>query len=190
MHFQAHSSTCLVPPQANFVRLNLSHRKIKMAELDQKQSCWSLYPTLLSVLKTDNERNHLEEAAMAWQCGRFADAKALFDHNLPPSFSIPMLAMEHADMLTTQGVERERIKILDAALHDNKHTNNGVTTDERLLLELMLLDAYYWAYGKMEGLLEKARQVREWVSQVDIKDLSDLEVSFEDLRSSNEAVPK
>ena len=161
-----------------------------MAGLDQEKSCWTLYSPLLSILKTEKECNHLEEAAMARQCGRFADAKALFDHNLPTSSSIPMLAMEHADMLTMQGVERERIKLLEATLHNHELTNDGLATNERLLLELMLLDAYYWAYGKMEGLLEKARQVRERVSQVDINNLSDLEVSFEDFQSSSVAVTK
>ncbi|KAK0510770.1 hypothetical protein JMJ35_007202 [Cladonia borealis] len=147
-----------------------------MAGLDQEKTCWTLYPPLLSILKTDKERNHLEEAAMAHQCGRFTDANALYEHNLPTSSSIPMLAMEHADMLTTQGLERDRIKLLETTLNRHKLTNNGVATNDLLLLELMLLDAYFWAYGKMEGLLDKARQVREQVSQVDINDLSDLEL--------------
>lgn len=159
-----------------------------MAGLDQVKTCWTLYSPLLSILKTEEERNHLEEAAMAYQCGRFTDAKALFDQSLPTSSSIPMLAMQHADMLTTQGVERERIKILKATLHDHELTNYGHSTNERLLLELMLLDAYYWAYGKMEGLLSKARQVRERVSQVEINNLSDLEVSFENSQPTIDAV--
>ena len=151
-----------------------------MAQPDQEESHWTRYPPLLSILKTEKERYHLEEAAMAYQCGRFVDAKALFDIDLPPSSSIPMLAMEHADMLTTQGVERERIKLLEATLHNHKI--------EHLLLELMLLDTIYWAYRKMEGLLDKAREIRTWVSQVNIKDLSDLEVSFNDFQPSDNAV--
>ena len=161
-----------------------------MAGLDQEKTCWSLFPSLLSILKTDKERNHLEEAAMAHQCGRFTDANALYEHNLPMSSSIPMLAMEHADMLTTQGLERDRIKLLEATLNNPELMNNGVASNERLLLELMLSDAYFWAYGKMEGLLDKARQVRDHVSQVDINNLSDLEVSFEDFLSLSDAVTK
>ena len=152
---------------------------IKMTELDQEKSSWTVYPALLSILKTEKERQHLEEAAMAHQCGRFADAQALFDYSLPTSSSIPMLAMEHADMLTTQGAERERIKALESTLNNCKLTNYGVATDQRLLLELMLLDAYYWAYGKMGGFLDKARQVRQRVAQINIHALGDLEVSFQ-----------
>ena len=152
---------------------------IKMAQLYQGTSSWTLYPALLSILMTEKERNHLEEAAMAHQCGRFADTKALFDHNLPTSSSIPMLAMEHSDVLTTQGDERERIKILESTLNSLKLTNYGVATNERLLLELMLLDAYYWAYGKTRGLLDKVHQVRQGLSQVNIYNLSDLEVNVQ-----------
>ena len=125
---------------------------------------------------------------MARQCGRFADAKALFENSLPTSSSIPTLAMEHADMLTTQGVERDRIKILEATLHKHAMRKDGVATSERLLLELMLVDAHFWVYGKMEGLLDKARQVREHVSRVDINNLSDVEVSLENFQSSIDAV--
>ena len=127
---------------------------------------------------------------MAHQCGRFADTNALFEHSLPMSSSIPMLAMERADTLTTQGAERERIKLLEATLDNGELTNDGIATNERLLLELMLVDAYFWAYGKIEGLLDKARQVRERVSQVDMNNLGDLEVSFADPQSSSDAVSK
>ena len=155
-----------------------------MAGLDPEKTCWALYPPLLSILKTEEERNHLEEAAMAHQCGRFVDSNAIYEHNLPTSSLIPMLAMEHADMLTTQGLERDRIKLLETTLNSHELTNNGLATNERLLLELMSLDAYFWAYGKMEGLLDKALQVREQVSQVDINKLSDVEVSFDEFLSS------
>ena len=127
---------------------------------------------------------------MAHQCGRFTDADALYEHDLPTSSSIPMLAMEHADMLTTQGLERDRIKLLEATLNNPELTNDGPASDERLLLELMLLDAYFWAYGKMEGLMDKARRVRDHVSQVDINNLNDLEVSSEDFPSLSDAITK
>ena len=161
-----------------------------MADLDQEKTCWTLYPPLLSILKTEKERNRLEEAAMAHQCGRFTDADALYEHDLPTSSSIPMLAMEHADMLTTQGLERDRVKLLEATLDSPELTNDGAVSNERLLLELMLLDAYFWAYGKMEGLMDKARRVRDHVSQVDMNILNDLEVSFENFLSLSDGITK
>lgn len=88
-----------------------------------------------------------------------------------------MLAMQHADMLTTQGVQRERVQLLEATLRSHKAVDDGVATMERLVLELMFLDASFWAHGKMKGLLDKARQVRKCVCQCDINKLSDLDVS-------------
>ena len=151
-----------------------------MAGSEGAQAYWTLYSPLLSILKTEGERDHLEEAAMAYRCGKFVDAKELFNHELPISSSIPMLAMEYADLLTLQGLERERIKILEATLENHELTYDRVTGIEYLLLELMQLDAYFWAHGKMAGLLSKARQVGELVSQVNIDHLSDVEVGLTD----------
>ena len=159
-----------------------------MAGLDRQQACWTLYSPLLSILKTEVERNYLEEAVMAYRCGRFADAKEIFNQKLPLSSSIPMLAMEYADLLTTQGLERERIKTLEAALESHELTNDRGTVMEHLLLELMQLDAHYWAYGRMAGLLSKARQISELVSQVNIDHLSDVEVGSTNLQLANSIV--
>ena len=101
-----------------------------------------------------------------------------------------MLAMQHADMLTAQGAERERVQLLEATLHSHEPTDDGDAKMERLVLEFMFLDASYWAYGKMEGLLDKARQVRGRVCQVDIDKLSDLEVSFIYYHSSKDALTR
>ena len=148
-----------------------------MADSKQEQPCWTLYSPLLSILKTEQGRNDLEEATMASQCGRYPDARAIFDHKLPPSSSIPMLAMQHADILSNQGVEQERLRLLKETLNANIVAQSSEASMERLLLELMLLDASYWAHGRMDGLLDKARRIRECIAQVNVDCLDDIEVS-------------
>lgn len=148
-----------------------------MAGLKQDRPCWTLYSPLLSILRTEQEYDYLEEAVMASQCGKYLEARAIFDNKLPSSFSIPMLAMQHADVLTNQGLERERLQLLEKTLDSYENEGDGEASMERLLLELMEFDASYWAYGKMKGLLDKARQVRERVAKVNVDSLGDLEVS-------------
>lgn len=113
---------------------------------------------------------------MTAQCGRYRDARAIFEQQLPRSSSIPMLAMQHADILTNQGVEQERVEFLKATLDIIDMAQESEASTERLLLELMLLDASFWAYGKMDGLLNKARQIRERIAQVNLDNLNDTEV--------------
>ena len=149
-----------------------------MARLIQETPCWTLYPSFLSILKTEQDRRYLEKAVMAYQCGRYNEAKELFDFKLPPSFSIPILAMQRADMLSAQGMELERAQLLKAALNSYEFADDRDATMMRLLLELMHVDANFWAFGKMAGLLDKARQIRRYVCQVKIDALSDLEVSY------------
>ena len=147
-----------------------------MAASEQETPCWTLYSPLLSTLETEQERDHLEEAVMASQCGKYLDSREIFDHRLPSSVSIPMLAMQYADVLTNQGLERERVHLLRKTLDSYEDLGPGEASTERLLLELMILDASYWADGKMKGLLKKASQLRTRVAKINVNTLGDLEV--------------
>lgn len=159
-----------------------------MVGSQQERPYWTLYSPLLSILQTEQECGYLEEAVMASECGKYLDARAIFDHKLPPSFSIPMLAMQYADVLTNQGLERERFQLLKKTLDSYEDVGDGEASMERLLLELMTLDASYWAYGRMNGLLNKARQLREWVAKVNVDRLRDLEVGLRAFQSSKSAL--
>ena len=149
-----------------------------MARLNEQKPCWTSYPPLLSMCQTDQERDNLDEAAMAHRCGRFSDAKAIFDRLSIPIHSTPMLTMELADMLTTQGDERERIRLLETTLRTHKAIDDTKTTIERLLLELMLMDAHFWAGGRMKGLLTKCRQIAAQLSHIGYTNLDYVEVRF------------
>lgn len=68
---------------------------------------------------------------------------------------------------------QEKVKFLKATLDVISGAQNSEASMERLLLELML-----WAYGKMDGLLDKARQIRERIAKVKVDKLYDIEVCF------------
>lgn len=80
-------------------------------------------------------------------------------------------------MLTTQGLEHERIALLKQTLENERAWSTKVTGGERELLSLLLADAEYWAYGKMKGLLNEARSMRDWLAMASVADLSDIQVS-------------
>ena len=147
-----------------------------MAGSDEESPSWSLYLPLLNVLRSQSDRDLLEEAMMASQCGRYLDARAIFDEKLPPSTTIPMLAMQYADVLTDQGSERERLQHLETTLANYEMEADRQPSTEHLLLELMMLDAKFWAHGTLKGLMDKARQVRARIAMTDMDRLDDLEV--------------
>jgi hypothetical protein len=145
-----------------------------MEEPETMQPTWTIYPSLLASLKSQKQRDYLERAACAHLCGRFTESTSIFDSDLPPSHLVPILTLQKADMLTTQGLEHDRIKLLQQALaHGSKQ---DVSTPEHKLIELMLADAEYWAYGKLKNALDKARGIKKWLKNSTIKDLSDIAV--------------
>jgi len=147
----------------------------RMANESSDKATWTVYPSLLSSLETEKWQLEFEAACCALYSGRFADAVAIFDSKLPKSYSKPILALQRADMLTNQGLEHDRIKLIQAALADLSETLPELSS-VRLLMQFMLADAEFWAYGRIEPVLNMIHTVKERLSLRDIGDLSDVEV--------------
>jgi len=147
-----------------------------MAELDMNQFVtWTAYPSLISSLSDDSHRAALEEAACAHYCGRYRDAEAIFDSKLYELKLKPIVVLQRADMLTSQGLEHERISLLKLALQ-------GLSTDEedyesvQLLLNFMLADAELWAFGQTEAVMKLLPTLRSYLRSRGVQSLSDVEV--------------
>ena len=151
--------------------------------LSRYRATWTAYPSLLSSLPQE-QRVALEEAASAHYCGRYAEAHSIFHSRLPPSSSIPILALQRADMLTSQGCEHERIDLLQAALAAVSMTEPELEP-VRLLMEMMLADALYWAYGEMNPAIDLLPVVRKLLRRSGIENLSDIEVDIHYLLAVN-----
>jgi hypothetical protein len=136
---------------------------------------WTAYPSLLSSLPEHVQRVALEDAACAHYCGRYQDAEAIFDSRLPKSQTKPILALQRADMLTSQGREHDRISLLKLALQDPA-VNREELKSIQLLLKFMLADAEFWAFGQTEAAVDLLPTVRTHIRSRGIKNLSDVEV--------------
>jgi hypothetical protein len=156
-------------------------KSVTMAEPSiDSNGTWTAYPSLLSSLPETAQRTALEDAACAHYCGRYQDAEAIFDLNL---------ALQRADMLTTQGREHERISLLKLVLGEPA-VNTAELKSVQLLLKVMLADAEFWAFGQTEDMVNLLRTVRTFVRSRGINRLSDVEVilflvSFHDNKQSN-----
>jgi hypothetical protein len=153
-----------------------SKLSVTMAEASlEPTSTWTAYPSLLSSLPEDAQRAALEDAACAHYCGRYQDAEVIFDSKLPKSHTKPILALQRADMLTSQGREHERISLLKLALQDpavNEEEHKSV----QLLLKFMLADARLWAFGQTEAAVDLLPTVRTYIRSRGINNLSDVDV--------------
>ena len=136
---------------------------------------WTAYPSLLASLPREEHRHALEEAACAHYCGRYTDAHSIFDSRLPESSTSPILALQRADLMTSQGLEHDRIKLLQSALEMVRASKENPRSI-RLLMELMLADAQFWAFGEMSPAVDLLPSVRALLRASGLGNLSDVEV--------------
>ncbi len=132
---------------------------------------------MLSSLNPE-EQTALEEAACAHYCGRYQDCDAIFASKLPPSPEKAIIALQRADMLTSQGLEQERVTLIKRTLASFPQEDEGAENLQavRFLLEFMLIDAEYWAFGNLEAAAKFLPLVRNRLDLVTIENLSDTEV--------------
>lgn len=136
---------------------------------------WTAYPSLLSELESEEHRNALEEAACAHYCGRYSDAEEIFKNQLPESHTKPILALQHADMYTKQGLEHERIRLLQLALK-SAGSDAALDASVKLLMRFMIEDAEMYVHGKLEGVKDLLVEARTHLRPIAIANLSDVQV--------------
>jgi hypothetical protein len=142
---------------------------------------WTAYPSLLGTLPTE-KRCFLEAVAEARQCGRHNEAHKTLKDNLPNPNSLPLLAFEYADLLTDQGLEGDRAAFLEQTIRYLQLTGDS---NERRLLNLMLADAQFWAYGSLRNAVKVARESRSWLGGDPTDPLDDLRVSIHGIKRSD-----
>ncbi|KAI8635324.1 CHAT domain-containing protein [Xylariaceae sp. FL1651] len=135
--------------------------------IDPSSGSWTAYPSLLPSL-TNEQQVLLENAASAHYCGRYQEADAIFTSELPPSHTIPIVALQHADMLTASGRERDRVNVIRAAL-SSPDLEEGASRPLKLLLRLMLAEAEFFGFGWLPDVCELLPHVRSlfWDGGVD-----------------------
>lgn len=135
---------------------------------------WVLFPSLLSDLG-DQPRALLEEASEGWQRGNYVEASQIFHSYSKDCAMAPVVALEYADMLQAQWLDKKRAEFLDTVIDQG-----GVELPDatRKLLELMRAHAKLRAGGTLEESISTARIAREWLREAADGDLSELQVSL------------
>ncbi|KAJ5764846.1 hypothetical protein N7520_004405 [Penicillium odoratum] len=142
-------------------------------------SKWTSYPCLLPTLEDSAQQNQFEAACYAQHCGRFEHATAIYSTDLPASQMKPILALQRADMLTLQGSEHARIDLLERALGRIPPDTETINVARiRLLMNLMLADAEFWAEGLTEPAMISIAAVKEHFQEgnIGVQGLDDVQV--------------
>lgn len=138
------------------------------------KATWTAYPELLASENDPRIKDWIEGAAEARQCGRYREAHQIFSERLPDPATRPLLALEYADLLTDQGLERDRQAFLTRAASS---LQSNATVEQRLLVDLMQADARIWAEGRLHEALASAREIRNRIAIPSFDNLPGIQVS-------------
>jgi len=115
----------------------------------------------------------LEEATLAYKLGQFDDAEAIFERRLPPSHTLPILALERSNGYEMQGLHRKSLPLYSKTLSG---CNQDGAEPERRLLCLLLRRAEAFVDGTLYRALEEARKMPDFLADLPLDKFIDIDV--------------
>ena len=146
----------------------------KIPTSDNSRDYHSAYTSLYHALQPGHIIA-LEEAILAYTLGHFEDAEAIFEQRLPPSHTLPILALERSKVYETQGLHWKKVQLFEKALEWNK--GPGAEHERRLLL-LFQSHAKALVHGTLRDALEEARKMPAFLADLPLEKYTDINVSL------------
>jgi hypothetical protein len=135
------------------------------------------YTSLLPTLQPPEHIVALEEAIIAGRLGHFDEAEAIFEQRLPPSHTLPIIALERSKVYETQGLHFKSVNLLRKALDWNDDAGH-----ERWLMRISHRNGEFYVHGALFNALEEARKVRSLLMDVPFEQYTDIDVRSVSLR--------
>ena len=142
---------------------------------------WSEFGILYSTL-TPLQARSLEKAILARLLDRFDESRNIFKTELPPSHTLPILAIERYLLESRRGLCRNAHAIIDKASECQQQWLEKCIEQEAHLLRLLRAFARKDVEGTLKHALDEAGAVKLCTAAVPIEAWTDIEVSFRILR--------
>ena len=150
-------------------------------ELFDQTPSWSEFGILYSTL-TSSQARSLERAIFARLLDRFEESRNIFETELPPSHTLPILAIERYLLENRQGLCRRALTVVEKALECQQQWLGERTGREADLLRLLRAFARKDVEGTLKYALDEARAVKLRIAAVPIEKWTDIEVSLRIVR--------
>jgi len=136
-------------------------------------TCTSLYSTLSA-----EHVGFLERAVHCTITGQYADVRSIFDGSLSDVRTVPVVAIERAELALRQGRYKEIWETLETALAELP--SEDATTDSEEASHRLMKLLHALAAIRHKGILDLARheisRVREWLADTPIAKYTDVQV--------------
>ena len=120
---------------------------------------WGTYSHMYGSL-TPEEIVILEEAIFARKLGRYRQARQLWDEKLPQSNTVPVLAIEKAELQSRLLRYSDSLDTLEQSLASQVHWRGLPSDEEVKLLTILAAAARIEAHGSLHSALLTARQMQ------------------------------
>ena len=124
----------------------------------------------------------LEQAIFARRLGRYKQARQLWNEKLPPSHTVPVLAIEKAELETRQLRHKTGLDILEECLASQAKWRQTPSEPEIKLLTILVAAAKVKVHGSLHSALLEARKMKSMWQGKPIKEWSLPEVRKKDRR--------
>ena len=137
-------------------------------------AAWGIHTSLYAGLSKEHV-TALEEAICARHSGHLALALAIFEDRLPPAHTVPVIAIEKAELLQWMGHEKDSALLCRQCVDFHQHHGSR---GSGVLNLLILLEALYLIFtsGKLLPALETTRTLRTWFNSMSMRACTSIEV--------------
>ena len=139
------------------------------------QSYQGVNSSLYSSLGT-HAVEHLEQASILTDRGRYAEAHHIYDHILLPQRLIPVVVLGRAELALKQYRMGALFRILDEALHHASRCGSDLNEPEFRLMALTHAFAAYSHKGICEPAVAEIARTYEWLKDTAVTEYTDIQV--------------
>ena len=120
---------------------------------------WGSYHFMYGSL-TPGEVLDLEQAIFARRLGRYKEARRIWNEELPPSHTVPVLAIEKAELEIRLLRHQSELDILELCLASQSQWRQTPSEPEIKLLTILVAAARAKVHGSLYSALLEARRMR------------------------------
>lgn len=136
---------------------------------------WGLLPSLYSAL-TGRQVCFVELSAMLRYSGDYITPQLIFEHLLPPTNSLPVLALERATLYEMEGLDAMAATCLKEAMEVYQNKEWDASSSLFRLMKIRRASTEMTAYGHLPQALDEARKLYSWLENQDLNDYTDVTV--------------
>ncbi|KIL84889.1 hypothetical protein FAVG1_11759 [Fusarium avenaceum] len=148
----------------------------RLSEISISPPYWGIHTSLYSSLPPEATQQ-LERAIWFKISGLAEEARATFENELKPFATVPVVAIEHADLELELGKWGQAWRILNSKLEQLRDANEDLDAPEHRLMALTWAMLGTRHRGDIRSSTREIKRTQHWLAEVPVADYTDIQAS-------------